>query len=190
MSDPILIEAPAQLLTVSEVKVHLRLDHDHDHEDLLIRVLIDVAVGWMDGWQGVLGRCILRQTWAIKAGALASMALPFPDPQSAVVSYLDAAGASQTVDPSAFRVRTVRGAGQLVFAETFTAPPLLAGRDDAVTVTAVYGRDAAPAPLKVAVLMLVGHWYRNREAVVTGTTTAEVPMAVQSLIAPFRVGLV
>jgi uncharacterized phiE125 gp8 family phage protein len=187
MFDPILITPPAELLSLPEAKVHLRVDHDH--EDLLIGGLIAAAVGWMDGWQGVLGRCILAQTWAVQAGALASMALPFPDVRSAVVTYLDAAGVSQTVAPADYRVRTVSGHGQLIFADGFAEPPLQAGRDDAVTVTAVYGMHSAPAPLRVAAMMLVAHLYRNREAV-GPAGIAEVPMGVSALIAPFRIGLV
>lgn len=33
-----------------------------------------------------------------------------------------------------------------------------------------------------AVLLLVGHWYANREAVVIGTITSEVPLAVDRLL--------
>lgn len=33
-----------------------------------------------------------------------------------------------------------------------------------------------------AILLLVGHWYANREAVVTGTISTEVPLAVDRLL--------
>ncbi|WP_110642462.1 head-tail connector protein [Salinicola sp. CPA57] len=40
--------------------------------------------------------------------------------------------------------------------------------------------------LVTAMLLLIGHWYVNRESVVVGTITSEMPMAVQSLIEPYR----
>lgn len=39
-----------------------------------------------------------------------------------------------------------------------------------------------PPSFKAALLLLIGHSYANREAVVIGTITAEVPMAVESLL--------
>lgn len=39
--------------------------------------------------------------------------------------------------------------------------------------------------LKMAILLLVGHWYTNREAVVTGTIVTTVPLAYESLISPY-----
>lgn len=35
-------------------------------------------------------------------------------------------------------------------------------------------------------LLLVGHWYANRESAVVGTGAAEVPMATKALWAPHR----
>jgi uncharacterized phage protein (predicted DNA packaging) len=40
--------------------------------------------------------------------------------------------------------------------------------------------------IKMAVLLLVGHWYTNREAVVTGTITTSLPLAYESLINSYR----
>lgn len=42
------------------------------------------------------------------------------------------------------------------------------------------------ASIDQACLLLIGHWYANREAVVIGTITAEVPLAVQALLQPYR----
>ncbi|AIR90224.1 head-tail connector protein [Pseudomonas cremoricolorata] len=39
-----------------------------------------------------------------------------------------------------------------------------------------------PASFKSALLLLIGHSYANREAIVTGTIAAELPLAVESLL--------
>lgn len=42
-----------------------------------------------------------------------------------------------------------------------------------------------PGALKVAILLLVGHWHQNREAV-SEAVMASLPFAVEALIAPYR----
>jgi uncharacterized phage protein (predicted DNA packaging) len=39
--------------------------------------------------------------------------------------------------------------------------------------------------ISTAMLLLIGHWYANRESVVQGTTS-ELPMGVKALIEPYR----
>lgn len=41
-----------------------------------------------------------------------------------------------------------------------------------------------PTPLKQAVLMLVGHWYNQREAA-SGVQMAEVPLGFEALVKPY-----
>jgi len=43
------------------------------------------------------------------------------------------------------------------------------------------------AAVSVAMLLLIAHWYENREAVVVGTITATLPLAVQSLLQPHKI---
>jgi len=44
-----------------------------------------------------------------------------------------------------------------------------------------------PAAVSAAILLMAGHLYANREAVVTGTISTDLPLSVQFLIAPYRV---
>lgn len=41
--------------------------------------------------------------------------------------------------------------------------------------------------VKAAMLLLIGHWYANRETVIVGDTVAEVPFAVEALLQPYRI---
>jgi hypothetical protein len=39
--------------------------------------------------------------------------------------------------------------------------------------------------MRQAVLMLVAHWYENREAIVVGTISSEVSLGVNQLLSPY-----
>ncbi|HFS7074847.1 head-tail connector protein, partial [Enterobacter hormaechei] len=41
--------------------------------------------------------------------------------------------------------------------------------------------------VKAAMLLLIGHWYANRESVVIGETVSQVPLAVEALLQPYRI---
>lgn len=41
--------------------------------------------------------------------------------------------------------------------------------------------------VKAAMLLLIGHWYANREAVNIGNITSAVPFAVEALLQPYRI---
>lgn len=47
------------------------------------------------------------------------------------------------------------------------------------------GEDSYPKKIKLAILLLVGHWYRNREAFST-VEMKEVPKTYNTLVASFR----
>ncbi|WP_110685081.1 head-tail connector protein [Salinicola aestuarinus] len=40
--------------------------------------------------------------------------------------------------------------------------------------------------ITTAMLLIIGHWYANRESVAVGVSVTEMPMAVASLIEPYR----
>lgn len=58
------------VVLLDDMKAHLRVLHDD--EDLDIQALTDAATSWLDGWDGVLGRCIMPQTWLIEPSDLAA----------------------------------------------------------------------------------------------------------------------
>lgn len=41
--------------------------------------------------------------------------------------------------------------------------------------------------VKAAMLLLIGHWYANRESVVIGETVTQAPLAVEALLQPYRI---
>ncbi len=169
---PLRITAPAAVpVETDAVKQHLRVEHSAD--DVLIALLRDAAIAHLDGWAGVIGRCLISQGWSqsfpgFPCGAL--LRLPFPDVSAvAGVAYVDTAGAAQTLSASLYRFGN-DALGGFVMLDDAASWPATADRPAAVTVsfTAGYGAtaEAVPASIRAAILMIVADLYRSRETTV------------------------
>lgn len=192
MLAPVRTAAPTgTIISLSDAKRHLRVDHDD--EDALIGALINSAVAYFDGYSGILGRALLTQTWQMSFDAFDDeMRLPVGNLLSVTsVTYYDASNALQTL-PTSVYTSFSDALGPYITLKPGQAWPSGYYRPDAISVTwtAGYGPAASdiPAPIKQAILLLVGHWYTNREAVnvAAGIVALELPMAVDALIAPYR----
>ena len=178
MLKPVRIVAPAaSLVSLSEARSALRIDSAE--EDGLISDLIAAVETMLDGWSGILGRCIAMQTWRYSVAALQDTRLPFPDVRSAVVRYLDLDGIEQVLPESSYRLLNEDAGGLLELVADAELPDVYQ-RIDAVRIEAVYGMDPVPEALKRAVLIKVGHLYRAREG------GADASPAFDDMIAPFR----
>ena len=102
------------------------------------------------------------------------------------IVYVASDGTSTTLDTSDYRVDAQSQPGRIepVYGESW---PVTRDVINAVTVThtAGFGTAASSVPddIKHAILLLVGHWYMNREAV--GTMTKEIEFGVLSLLDPW-----
>jgi uncharacterized phiE125 gp8 family phage protein len=192
MCKPILSGAPAvPVLSTAEAKAHCRIDGSDD--DTLVADLIEAARAHLDGYSGILGRCLVNQSWSVSLSGFPGgdiIRLPLGDAQSVTsITYFDSDGAGQTFGASNYRLHTdafgpyIRLVDGKNWAGTDT-------RDDAVTVTWVagYGPAASNVPqgIRQAMLLLIGHWYEGREAVTVGVAAAVIPLGVQALLAPYR----
>lgn len=171
-------------------KLHLRVDHDD--EDSLISSLLATAEAHVES---VTGRTLLKRqhtlslhTFHVRCDGL--ILLPLPPLQSVdQIQYVDGNGDTRTLDPSAYQVDAYSTPARLL-----PAPgeywPVVRTQFGAVTITytAGYGDsgDDVPEPIRQAILLLLGHWFENREATGLGTMSP-VPIAVDSLLSPYKV---
>ncbi len=143
---PVRLVAPAEApVSLAEVKARCRVDHADD--DDLLGGLAEVATGHLDGYAGVLGRCLVTQTWRQDfLGWGGCLRLPFPDATVTALTYRDAAGAVQTVVTSSYRLFAETGGPVLRFSPDWSAPTLdddaALGPPVSVTFTAGYGTAA------------------------------------------------
>lgn len=176
------ITAPAgEPVTLQEVKDHLRVFFS-DQDDL-ITGYIKAAVARLDGYRGILNRCLMSQQWQVSAPRFSSrLETLFTDTTAALIEYYDEDDQKQTVDTSNYRVYP----DSIVFKRDFTPPVINRDRDDPILITTTHGYDQVPEDIKLAIKIMVAHWYRNREAVAFGVSPAQIPLGVNDLIAPHR----
>lgn len=187
--------APAtEPLELAEAKAFLRVDVDD--ENTYISALITAARIHAENFTH---RSFVTTVWDLKLDAFPCDGAPIWLPRAPlltstapVVTYTDTAGASQTWSSTLYTVDAPAGPharmGRL-FLNYQESYPDTRSITHAVQVRYSAGYGAAstvPEPLKVAMKLLIGHWYANREVVVTGTTSVTVPQTVDALLWPFK----
>lgn len=177
-------------VSLTEAKLHLRVDHSI--EDTLITALIQTAREKAEAF--TRKRFIETQLrldldrFPLGGGPIR---LPYP-PLIEVdsITYLDEDGDQVTLDDAAYRVVN-DPQGATIEPEFDYSWPVTRDVGAAVSVTykAGYGDSAATVPgvIKTAMLLLIAHWYENREAVVVGTIAGALPLGVDTLLRAERV---
>jgi uncharacterized phiE125 gp8 family phage protein len=162
-------------VSLAAAKLHLRVDGTA--EDGYIRGL--VAAARMDA-EHQTGRALVAQTWRLTLDAFppGDIELPRPPLQSVKsITYLDADGVRQTIDPAEYRAITDELFGRVVLAYN-AAWPSCRSEPGSVQVTFVSGwPEAADVPEAIR------HWikiklttlYEQRGMVITGTIVSESP---------------
>jgi uncharacterized phiE125 gp8 family phage protein len=158
-------------------------------EDDLFLLWFNAARGYIER---VTQRGLLPQTWQLSLSELPTvLCLPYAAPLSSIthVKYYDADNALQTWASSNYITPAFHEPATIEALSTATWPSVYC-RSDAWQVEYVVGYaslGAIPAPLQLALRMLVAHWNENREAALVSAISKEVEFSVTSLITPFRV---
>ena len=164
------------------LKQHCRIDIADD--DDLVDAYHLAAIALVEQHTGVR---VLRQTVRLlfdKFDRTRPMLLPVaPIDSITEIEYADPDGADQTVAALDY---TMSVSGLVGRVSPLAEWPSTRIQLDAVRVECVVGWLTAsiPAGIKLAVMLLVGHWYNNREAV--GKVGDEVALAFGALLQPYR----
>jgi len=181
-----LTPAAAAPVDLGTAKAHLRVEHSD--EDGLILDLIDAAAAHVEQRTG---RALVQRGLRLTLDRFDTVIrLPMPPlVQVDEIRYLDTDGVQQVLAASGYLVDIASTPARITVAPDADWPDTQAVTGAVeIDYQAGYGNaDAVPLPIKQAILLLLGHWYENREAVITGPITSELPLAVDSLLAPYRV---
>ena len=174
----------AEPLTLSEVKAQLRIEHNDD--DTLIARLIQTAVAYIDV-VGTVGKAMISQTWGEWIAPNPSTVLLSLGPVQSVsaIRFYDTDNVLQTATLSDFFVLGTKGR-TTIRPKPSKAWPTTFDRDDAIKIEYVIGFGGSPSDVPQTVrhglMMLVAHWYENRENELIGTISKTLPHGFEALI--------
>lgn len=178
------VEPAIEPVTLAEVKNHLRISGDADDSELT--KLIKAARINVEHEQK---RQLITATWEHELDEFPAGEIVIPHPPLITItsiSYEDLAGDTQTWAASNYQVDTAGLRGSVRPVPSGTYPSTEADRKNAVTITytAGYGTAASDVPetTRLAIMMLVAHWFENPEPVVVGAAINKFPFHVENLI--------
>ena len=185
----VLTSGPAlEPVSLTEAKAHLRIDHTH--EDALIQSLIITSRLHIEA---ALGLALIAQSWSYfldRWPRSPRISLPLrPILAIGHVRLWNRDGTSLLLAPASYMLDGQGTPARLIWqACGEPADPGRPANGIEVALTAGFGAAAAdvPATIRHALLLLVAHWYENREPVEIGISANAIPAMVAELLAPYR----
>lgn len=198
MSIKVITAATAEPLSVSEVKNYLRVDSSA--EDALVGALIAAARTMCEQYtRQIMMTTTIEEYWDDFPASSASsprdergqwysdydiIRLGISPVQSVTsVKYYDSNGVEQTISSSSYSLDSVNEPARILPVTSWNG--IDPNRLNAVTVRYVVGYASAadvPAPLKQAMLLMIGDMYEKRQ-----DSIKQLPSASEYLMNPFRV---
>ena len=176
----------AEPLTTAEAKLHLRVDSGT--EDLLIGALIETSRRMAEAYTS---RQFITATYTLKIndfpGSYGTIPLPrTPLGSVSSIAYVDVNGDTQTLSTDYYESISDDVSACVVLKPGKSWPQVQSDKYHAVTVTFTAGYGSAgsdvPESARSAMLLLIGHLYENRESVITGTISTQLPLGATALL--------
>lgn len=174
-----------QPVTLEEAKEHLRItDNDSDADiSRKLRAAVDYcqrAIGGNKQFMEATYDMVMAEfpVWKIE--------LPLPPLREVTsVNYITSTGGTTTVSSTAFITVTATDDPGFITPAHSETWPSTRDQANAVRIRFIAGYDSAndvPDSIKQAILLMLGHFDENREAIIVGTNASEMPLAVKQLL--------
>lgn len=171
-------------VTLSEAKAQCRVDISTD--DTLITSYISAARRLCEriNWRAFMTQTL--EVWFDAWPSTDSIRLPRPPLQSVTyIKYYDEDSVVATLSSSTYFVDTISERGRIVLNTDQSWPSVTLRPANGVVVRYVAGWASAadvPETIKQAILLVVGHWYENREGVLIGSVSKSLEFSLESLL--------
>jgi uncharacterized phiE125 gp8 family phage protein len=182
-------------ISVADAKRHLHIEQIETYYNDQIEDYINAAREYVEDFTNLtLFNTNITAKWnRFPASVVEPLRLPaWPVSSITSIAYRDEDGTAQSIVPASGVQSSLASVPAFILPLPDSEwPETQVDRVDAVTVVFVagYGTTSATVPhrIKQAVKLLVAHWFKNREAVLTATISKEIELAVHSLLNQIRV---
>ncbi len=193
-------EVDREPVSAAEFKAHSRITATDEDDDIALK--LTAARVWVEN---ELGRALITSRWELHLASWPTKSyieLPLGNLQSVQsVVYTDSDGVDHTMPATDYKITRYYTSGEsdvkggrlhLGYDKSWPSETLDVGEPIVVTFTCGWATAAdVPATIKAAIMLLAGHWYEHREAVVIGeNVTIEskaMELALDALLAPYRI---
>jgi len=189
MRAEITVAPTCRSLGLEEVKSHLRLELGFTDEDDLLNAYIDAA---QERVEDITNKKLLPQIATVYFDNWPygnSIELPFYPLRSIATTgivYSKSTGNSTTFSSSAWATDTISEPGRVVLknSESWPSDALYDNNPIKIRINCGYASSTAiPSKIKLAMKLLIGHWYENREATVPNSVSlVDIPQGVSALL--------
>lgn len=187
MSLRLVTPATAMVVTLEEAKAQLRVYHND--EDTYIGGLVAAANDWLGGENSWLGLSVAEQSWELTLNNFPSGRIDLPKPPLISVEGVNYTP-STNVETTLVGFRSIDvgvSCGGYILPAIGASWPKTNGQPGSVRIEFTAGYTTVPASIKHAALLLIAHWFENREAVtIDATGLSPLPLAVDALLMPYR----
>ncbi|MDR3591578.1 MAG: head-tail connector protein [Negativicutes bacterium] len=175
-------------MTLSEAKLYLRVEDEVTDDDTRIGDMITSAREYCEGYQN---RAYLQQSWEVSFDHWPERIFNIPLPPLQEITAIictDKDGIEATIDSDSYLVDTKSTPGRVALKSGQKWPSVALAPISGFRVEFTAGYESAetvPKRIKQAMLLLIGHWYLNREPV--GQVGPEIEFTVNALLGLDRV---
>lgn len=175
------IEKPVSMpVGLADARIQCMLDADLTDEDVFIESLIASAVDFCERYTN---RPLIPQKKRF-IGRFSSCVQLMPNLISVEeVKYFDKSLVEHVLSADNYYVDTTSIVGNVSPLKSWPTVANNHPQPVSINFTCGYGgADKVPESIKQCILLLVGHWFRNREAVTVGVTSSQLGFSVDSLL--------
>jgi uncharacterized phiE125 gp8 family phage protein len=170
------------IISLDDMKEFLRIETLATDEETTIIALLDAAVQTIQDYTGLHFK---TDTWLYSMEYVQNVTIPYGVTTVGGITYYHVGGEGST---TALTNETdyYWGLYKGVLRVKFINPPsnVLEHKMDAINIVGTVVNQIN-APLTHAIKMLVAHYYENRRAVIT-TTSSKIPLGIEAIINPYR----